>query len=719
MKNLEKRILFVLIFVLLAINYIFALQNSEIKCSSNSQCGRNTFIGNYYCSGKNVTRGYLGFECKNPGTNESYCTNYTIQKTTKICSETCTNGECQDKCNVNTDCGISGSTGDSFCLFDDVYQLSINYVCNDPDTENSKCSSYFSLDLIEDCGQNAVCTKGTCRKIACYNNSQCGTNSYYGELICNGNNVTRKYLIYECEKPGTIDSFCINYTRSRLNKTCSKGESCINGGCIKTCFDDDKDGYDTCNPGQSGDDGLSADCNDTDPNKRQYLEGYLDTDRDGYGSRALLQVCSGENLPSGYVTKSGDCNDENKNVWQNLSGYIDADGDGYGSGKLLQVCSGENLSTGYSKIIGDCNDANTNIHPGVTEICNGMDDNCDGQIDENNGNCGVTKECVQGKCLNIKCFEDKDCGDVEYLSDEFCLQGNVFNTVVRPKCNNPGRAKSSCANSTEVRLKTECLDTQTCSSGQCIDKINCKKNSDCGLNKYLGNVRCDGKNILKDYFIYECKYPGTVDSYCINYTTSKINNTCEDSCSYGQCTIGNVTCFLNSHCGVSHPIEDYCKGNNVTRRYLMYQCKNPGTNQSYCTNYTESRLNKTCSGIQICSNGGCVKIACNIDIDCGSETFTSGLYCNNGDVYQNSIVFKCNNNGTLLSFCTNSTKITKTDCTEKQICQNGMCINIACRINLDCGTDGFVGDPFILDGKKYKDMTVMYAIILEPYSADV
>lgn len=58
-------------------------------------------------------------------------------------------------------------------------------------------------------------------------------------------------------------------------------------------------------------------------------------------------------------------------AWSNfcLSGLGgDADGDGY--------CKG---AGGVS----DCNDANPAIHPGAPELCNGLDDNCNGQVDEN------------------------------------------------------------------------------------------------------------------------------------------------------------------------------------------------------------------------------------------------------------------------------------------------------------------------------------------------
>jgi hypothetical protein len=60
--------------------------------------------------------------------------------------------------------------------------------------------------------------------------------------------------------------------------------------------------------------------------------------------------------------------------------YADADGDGYGNNAVNQLACSPPANYVLSNT--DCNDANANIHPGATELCNGVDDNCDGQIDE-------------------------------------------------------------------------------------------------------------------------------------------------------------------------------------------------------------------------------------------------------------------------------------------------------------------------------------------------
>lgn len=62
-----------------------------------------------------------------------------------------------------------------------------------------------------------------------------------------------------------------------------------------------------------------------------------------------------------------------------LTIYADNDGDGYGNaGASATSCE---IPSGYSDVGGDCNDANAAIHPDADEICNGLDENCDNEAD--------------------------------------------------------------------------------------------------------------------------------------------------------------------------------------------------------------------------------------------------------------------------------------------------------------------------------------------------
>src|SRR6266536_129231 len=62
--------------------------------------------------------------------------------------------------------------------------------------------------------------------------------------------------------------------------------------------------------------------------------------------------------------------------------YFDGDGDGYGKTNSPITSSSPTPPSGYAKLDGDCNDGNASVNPGATEICDGIDNNCDGRIDE-------------------------------------------------------------------------------------------------------------------------------------------------------------------------------------------------------------------------------------------------------------------------------------------------------------------------------------------------
>ncbi|MFM7730055.1 MAG: lysyl oxidase family protein, partial [Flavobacteriales bacterium] len=64
------------------------------------------------------------------------------------------------------------------------------------------------------------------------------------------------------------------------------------------------------------------------------------------------------------------------NVSSSVNWYRDNDGDGFGNSAVsVSNCV---QPAGYVSDNSDCNDASVNIRPGATELCNGIDDDCDG-----------------------------------------------------------------------------------------------------------------------------------------------------------------------------------------------------------------------------------------------------------------------------------------------------------------------------------------------------
>lgn len=111
----------------------------------------------------------------------------------------------------------------------------------------------------------------------------------------------------------------------------------------------------------------------------------LHTDADGDGYYAEIDDCNDNNAaihPGATEVCDGVDNDCDGQTDEGVKTtfYRDADNDGYGNPSVTtQACS---VPAGYVSNSLDCNDGNGNIHPGATEICDGIDNNCNGQPDE-------------------------------------------------------------------------------------------------------------------------------------------------------------------------------------------------------------------------------------------------------------------------------------------------------------------------------------------------
>jgi len=105
--------------------------------------------------------------------------------------------------------------------------------------------------------------------------------------------------------------------------------------------------------------------------------------------------------------------------------YTDGDGDGYGSSTSSVVAC--TVPSGYAANTGDCNDGIAAVHPGATEICNSIDDNCNGTTDEGCV-CVITTGSVSGSP-----FCPEAIVNVPFTSSGTLNTGNIYTAQLSDK----------------------------------------------------------------------------------------------------------------------------------------------------------------------------------------------------------------------------------------------------------------------------------------------
>lgn len=142
--------------------------------------------------------------------------------------------------------------------------------------------------------------------------------------------------------------------------------------------------------------GRGTDCDDNNPSVSQRTF-YRDGDGDGYGAGETVKGCT---APSQYVAQGGDCDDTTgerspgrteicdgvdndcvngiDNGLPQNSYYLDADHDGVGAGAAVTACV---APANHVTTSNDCDDGDAQRKPGLAEICDEKDNNCDQQVD--------------------------------------------------------------------------------------------------------------------------------------------------------------------------------------------------------------------------------------------------------------------------------------------------------------------------------------------------
>ena len=173
-----------------------------------------------------------------------------------------------------------------------------------------------------------------------------------------------------------------------LDSDCDDDDAEVNPGADELCNDVDDD----CDEEVDEDDAVDA------------TAWQPDDDGDGFGDEKTNLAQPSCDQPSGYVDDASDCNDNNSDVHPGAdescndedddcdgdvdedpvdaaTWYLDYDEDGYGGESYTEEACEQ--PDGFLATAEDCDDLEASVHPGADEDpCNGVDDDCDGEVDE-------------------------------------------------------------------------------------------------------------------------------------------------------------------------------------------------------------------------------------------------------------------------------------------------------------------------------------------------
>lgn len=299
-------------------------------------------------------------------------------------------------------------------------------------TTDGQCNDGLFCNGVETCSLLGLCQSG--EAVECNDGIPCTVD------ICSNERKECVSAAPDVDDDGHGDASCLDTSGVSLGDDCDDLDINRFPGNVEFCdaehhdedcdastfgvIDVDDDGYASagcCNTNDEGTLVCGADCDDNRANVNRNVadicdgldnncdgnvdegvtvSGYVDNDGDGFGdTNQPISQCAGL---AHFATEGGDCDDEDpaKNPGQieicdsidndcndlvddntqDVDWYLDVDGDGFGdaNGGVIVSCA---PIEGRSVLGTDCDDTAAGINPGSQELCDGLDNDCNGSPD--------------------------------------------------------------------------------------------------------------------------------------------------------------------------------------------------------------------------------------------------------------------------------------------------------------------------------------------------
>ncbi|MBD3355037.1 hypothetical protein GF361_03555, partial [Candidatus Woesearchaeota archaeon] len=564
-----------------------------VNCSLDNDCGTDVWVGPEYCSNEDVWQIYGNYTCLDPGTINASCDYNESSMMKEDCTgnDICYNGSCiTPNCTFDSDCGNDTWVGSGYCSNNAIWQIYGNYTCLNDGTINANCGYNEKIIIKENCSDG--CFGGKCMGVICEKDSDCGTERYIGEKYCSGSNIVQKYRNYNCFSPGTNNSYC-NHTEYEITRdSCSI--SCEDGYCIdsasyiwNTNSNSNKIYRLTLN-------GTVVDSFD----RPKFFNGGI-----AWGGGYLWHITYDKTYKmtvDGVVVDSFDSpGDFFGLAWG--EGYLW--GSYYNDAKIYKMTADGTIIDSFDSpgdqprgLVWDEGylwnvDSNENkIYKLAT----------DGTIIDSFDSPGLSPRglAFESNSKIINCYLDSDCGIDSWIGNRYCESGDIKQEYKEYRCYNAGANNSYCHYHIIDKKRKHC--EFGCSQGICLgnpSNYTCSEDSDCGTDRWIGNLWCESGDIYQNYRTWICNNASTSDAHCGYKDDVILKEECNSTCIDGEC-VADV-CINDSDCGKDSYIETpYCTGNDVYQVYRTWSCA--GT----CSYSDNIQLKEGCA--VACSNGICV-----------------------------------------------------------------------------------------------------------------